>query len=100
MCSKGFLKRMLPFFATFAIGVFIASFFVSLSGRGFRGHGRHHEIQRLRIENEELRNENMRLVNEIESFHWKGVGHGDEIPDIEFAVPLHPEPPTVPRVKR
>ena len=31
MGNKGFLKRMLPFFATFAIGLFIASFFVSIN---------------------------------------------------------------------
>ena len=71
--SRGFIKRMLPFFATFAVGVFIASFFVSISGPNFRGPRfgkRHHEMNRLRHENEQLRNENLRLKNQVENQNW------------------------------
>lgn len=66
--SKGFFMRMLPFFATFAIGLFIASFFVNISAPSFpaRG-GKRQEIKRLRIEMEELKNENLRMRNQIEN---------------------------------
>ena len=39
MCNKGFLKRMLPFLATFAVSVFIVSFFFGFGGSRFRGRG-------------------------------------------------------------
>lgn len=105
MCnSKGFFKRILPFFATFAVGVLIASFFVGFNGPGFRkGAKKHHEMKRLRIENEELRNENLRLKNEMESQRWNGSHPGD-FTDGHWAgpdVPVAPPPPPVaPRVKR
>lgn len=96
MCgnTKGFFKRMLPFLATFAVGIFIASFFVSISGPNFRGRsfgGRHKEMKRLRLENEMLRNENLRLKNQMETQTWAPIdvptishdhfiGHGPEVP--------------------
>lgn len=65
-----FIKRALPFFAALVIGVFIASFFVDLSrprfGRGWRGR-ECHKAKMLRLENEELKNENLRLRNQLES---------------------------------
>lgn len=73
------IKRVLPFFATLVIGVFVASFFVDLRGpgfgRGWRGH-KHHEMKRLRIENEDLKNENLRLQNEIENLQRESLGSG------------------------
>ena len=108
-CSKGFFKRMVPFVATFAVGVFIASFFVSISAPNFRsgrGGKRHHEMKRLRVENEQLKNENLRLRNEMESRQWNAphamhLGHEDwNNPGVEFPVPLPPPPPVAPRAKR
>ena len=96
MCSsKGFIKRMLPFFATFAVGIFIASFFVNISGPSFRRGGKRQEIKRLRVEVEDLRNENLRLKNEIESLRWtsphsRHPGDG-EVNELELLVP----PPTI-----
>jgi len=106
--GKGFIKRILPFLATFAVGIFIASFFVSISGPNFRGRGfggRHAEMKRLRLENEMLRNENLRLKNqnqfESQNFtvtempriaHDDFRGHGPEIP-----VEGPPPPPRAPR---
>jgi len=66
MGSKGWIKRVLPFFATFAVGIFIAGLF-GFGGPRFGRHGRWErrmEFERLRTENEELRNENLRLRNE------------------------------------
>ncbi len=67
MGNQGFLKRMLPFVGTFAIGIFVASFFVGFDGPRFRGRGweRRMEFQRMRCENERLREENMRLHAEL-----------------------------------
>lgn len=98
---------MLPFFAAFAVGVFIASFFVSFNGPGFRGRGkRFHEMKRLRIENEELKNENLRLKNEMESLRWTSPDTGRFAnedwagPGVELPVPLPPPPPIAPRARR
>ena len=106
MCSKGLVKRMLPFFATFAVSLFIASFFVSISGPNFnRGNwgGKHREMKQLRLENEMLKNENLRLKNQLDSqvmtldelpriSHDHFSGHGPEIP-VQLDVPMPPPPP-------
>lgn len=101
-----FIKRALPFFAALVIGVFIASFFVDLSrprvGRGWRGH-KHHEMKRLRIENEELKNENLRLRNQLEGMELHT--HHPTEPAFEREWPgttidgLPAPPPTVKRVQ-
>lgn len=101
---------MLPFLATFAVGIFIASFFVNISAPSFRGQRgkRFHEMKRLKMENEGLRNENLRLKNELESRRWAGAhmmrSDHDEwtSPNVELPVPLPPPPPmpVAPRTKR
>jgi hypothetical protein len=100
MVKKGWIKRLLPFVATFAIGVFIASFFVDLSRprMGFRGPGRRwQEMQRMRFENEELKNENLRLRNEMENLRWDPQHPGEMVipkPGLdEWSVPPPPPPP-------
>jgi hypothetical protein len=92
--SKGFIKRALPFVGTLVLGLFIASFFVDLSvPTGFRGHGRRHEMKRLRMENHELRNENLRLRGQLDAMHE----HDPQIEQLEMAVPpLVPAPPMQP----
>lgn len=106
MCgsSKGLIKRILPFFATFAIGLFIASFFVDISAPRFgRGRRMHQEFQRVQIENEQLRNENLRLRNELESSGFRSgeLRHINReeflTPDVNLPVPLPPPPPRVRR---
>ena len=72
MGIKGFIIRMLPFVGTFAVGLFIASFFVNIGGTACNTRrGRFHEMKRLQMENEDLRNENLRLRNELESRDWR-----------------------------
>lgn len=73
MGIKGFVIRMLPFVGTFALGLFVASFFVSIvpvssNNSCHTRRGRFYEMRQLRLENEGLRNENLRLRNEIENF--------------------------------
>lgn len=104
MCgsSKGLFKRILPFFATFAVGLFIASFFVDISAPRFgRGRQMRHEFQRMQIENDQLRNENLRLWKEIESsgFRSSELPHINReeflAPDVNLPVPTTPPAPRV-----
>jgi hypothetical protein len=104
MGSKGFILRMLPFVTTFAVGLFIASFFVSVGSPGFNGRrGKFHEMKRLRIENEELRNENLRLKNELEDLRWNSgeMNHDHEAwHSPERRLPVIPPPPPAPVAPR
>lgn len=67
MGTRGFIQRFLPFVAAFAVGIFVASFFVQISGPKFRSGKKARVIKELRAENERLRFENLRLRNELNS---------------------------------
>lgn len=67
MGTRGFIQRFLPFVAAFAVGIFVASFFVQISGPRFSGGKKTRVIRELRAENERLRLENLRLRNEVNS---------------------------------
>ncbi len=95
MCIKSVIKRIAPFFLTFAVGLFIASFFVSVAAPSFqfrRGFNRHREMDRqMQSENQLLRDENERLrnrLNEMERRDWVLN------PDLE--VPPPPVAPSIP----
>jgi hypothetical protein len=96
------LKRFLPFLVTLAVGLFIASFFVNLSPTRFqvrkRGWHRYQEMQRLRIENQDLRDENRRLTEQLNEMRRTRTAFD------AFEVPPPPPPPpavrTAPRVVR
>jgi hypothetical protein len=94
-CGKSIIKRVAPFFLTFAVGLFIASFFVTVAAPSFqfrRGFNRHREEDRqIRLENERLRQDNDRLtqrLNEIERRDW--------VLSPEIDVPPPPVAPTMP----
>ena len=102
MCGRGFLKRFVPFFLTFAAGLFIASFFVSVAApfSGFsRGERRFGYIRMLREENQRLQDR----VNELEEQQtaspcvtvdtWDGTTY--EVPPPP--PPRHPAPPRMVR---
>lgn len=111
MQVTGWIKRVLPFVATFAVGVFIASFFVDIGAsrdRCRRGK-KHPEMQRLAAENDALKNENLRLRNQLDNLeswqsehlvpHGHGVGDGDGIRVLELpetGIDGLPAPPAVP----
>ena len=101
MGSRGWIKRVLPFFAAFAVGVFIASLF-GFGGPRFGRQGRWRmkaEVERLRTENEELRNDNLRLRNECHRHHLD-VDIDKNIPDFD-TIPLEaPLPPPAPMPHR
>lgn len=82
-----FLKRALPFLAAITIGVFITSLFVDLNrprfGRGWKGKTCH-KAKMLRLENEELKNENLRLRNQLESMDLRIDHPGNPDVDLEW----------------
>ena len=63
------VKRVAPFVLTFAVGLFVASFFVTVAApsfqfrRGFSKHQQYH--RRIESENQRLREENNRLKNRL-----------------------------------
>lgn len=88
MLNNTFFKRIIPFVITLAVGLFIASFFVSIAPT-FKSKknrcGKRHEMKNLRYENDRLRFENQRLqqkINETESM-------------ILLEAPIAPPPPSV-----
>lgn len=91
------VKRVAPFFLTFAVGLFIASFFVTVAApnlqfrRGFNRHQQYH--RRIESENQQLREENNRLKNrlaEAEKRDWVLES------DLDVPPPPPPVPPTMP----
>jgi hypothetical protein len=99
MCCKGFVKRVVPFFLTFAVGLFVASFFVSIALPNFRfqnrGWQRHRQCDRMReIENQSLREENLRLQRQLDDKDTQDFQNLD----YNLSVPPPPLVPPAPRV--
>ncbi len=99
MCGvKSVVKRIAPFFITFAVGLFIASFFVSVAAPNFqfrRGFNKHREMDRqMQSENQRLRDENERLRNRLADMEKR-----DWVLDSDLDVPPPPiGPKTAPKV--
>lgn len=69
MQYTGFIKRFLPFAVTFAAGLFIASFFVTIGLPKFGSRHRerrYNEMRQLRIEVEQLKKEKCDLRRQLE----------------------------------
>lgn len=105
MCSNGFFKRFLPFFATFVIGVFIASFFVDLSTPRFgRGRWIRREMNEMRMENQRLRDENQQLKEKLDVRLGGGSGsssgdYGNER-GMNLDIPGLVPPPALPAARK
>ena len=103
--AMGFVKRAVPFFIALIIGVFITSFFVDLSRprfQGFRARGweRFQECKRMRMELEDLRNENLRLRNQLDTKASAEHRHPDFDPTFdEMPAPPPPPVPASPKYK-
>ncbi len=111
MCNKGFFKRIVPFFLTLSVGLFIASFFVTVAAPSFQFNNRarrHREYHRtMEFENQRLREENARLKAESqikfdkfsatfemnEGGQFKQVGNAEVSFDADSLENLVPPPP-------
>lgn len=72
----GVLRRFFPFLLTFAAGLFIASFFVTVTAPAFdfdtnRSSRGYRDCRRIRHEYRELQNENRQMKREIEVLRMK-----------------------------
>lgn len=111
MCYTGLFKRIIPFVLTFAAGLFLASFFVSIAFPGAnwrvnRRVNRFHEMQQLRIENEDLREklrqarlDNEELRRSAGAFDTDLV-IPDAVPPVELDAHHPPPPPRKPKQPR
>ena len=96
MCFKSVIKRVAPFLLTFAVGLFIASFFVTVAAPSFQfkrgGFKRHREYdRRIESENRRLQEENIRLRNRVAEMEKR-----DWVLDRDLDVPPPPVPPVAP----
>lgn len=92
------IKRVVPFFLTFAAGLAIASIFISVSAPSFnwaskRAYRGHHKCERMRSEYRDLREENLRLKLENEQLREARTVTA-------FEAPLPPAPPAIRELKR
>lgn len=101
MCCKGFAKRVLPFFLTFAVGLFIASFFVSIAtpsfqfqNRGSRRKHRDYDLQR-EAENRQLRERNADLERQLAERDLDAADYKN----LKYVPPMPPAPPAPPSLK-
>lgn len=92
------VKRFAPFLLTFSLGLFIASFFVSVAAPSFQFKNRnvrkHREYHRLKYENRMLRERVERLEREKRMATPEFEMNLDVPPP-----PMPPMPPPPPRVK-
>ena len=103
MCCKGFIKRIVPFFLTFAVGLFIASFFVTIAApnfqfknRGWKQNHRKYDRQR-EVEIQRLRDENLRLKNQLaETEKQAFIIHPAFDGELNVPPPMPPAPPVAP----
>lgn len=96
---KSFIKRIVPFFLTFAIGLLVASFFVSVAAPRFQftREGRYGRYNRMKCENERLRRENQRLERQLaERKASEAEFMGLDVPPPPMP-PMPPPPPVAPR---
>ena len=94
--SMGLIKRALPFFATFALALFVTSFFVDVRPgfRHRRGERKFQEMQQLRADLEQVKAENERLRQALDAGdHHPGDGVA---PSVRFDAPMLPAPPAYP----
>lgn len=99
MYILGIIKRFAPFFLTFVLGLFIASFFVTISAPQFnfkaRSGRKHHHNNFLRSENQRLQQRNDYLERrnaELERMNNKFTPNFESL-----EVPPPPMPPMPPK---
>jgi len=102
MSALAILKRVAPFILTFAAGLFIASFFVTIAAPNFNGFkrnpSRHSQFKRLKIDIEERRRELAEIEAQIEA--RRAELERIQTSDVFERVYEIPAPPAPPMVKR
>ena len=102
-------KRVLPFFLTFSAGLLIASIFVPITApnfnSGFNRRAKMREYRQLKLEVEQLRNENCRMERELQELreaHAEQMSPNcDSVPAFDLPVPPPAPPaPGAPRTVR
>jgi hypothetical protein len=103
MFYKGFFKRIIPFLLTFAVGLFIASFFVSIAAPNFnwrrgRSH-RTHDCKRIKAENEELRRDYYQIKRELQELRRTSpdINDVEVFQSSDWDAPPPPPPSKAPR---
>jgi len=104
MLYTGLIKRILPFALTFAGGLLIASFFVTIGTPNFGSRhreNRRNEVRELRIETDQLRREKCNLRREIEELKMDS-SNWDRLVEVQgdLELPVPPPPPVAPRRNR
>src|SRR5260221_4699893 len=100
MCGPGIFKRLAPFFLTLAAGIFIAGLFIDISSPfAFRPMrmNRMREMDRLRIENEQLNRENQNLRRQL-AIHERDAIYNYDLTAPGPAPNLDVQPPPPARV--
>jgi uncharacterized membrane protein YgaE (UPF0421/DUF939 family) len=103
MYIMGILKRVAPFVITFALGLFVASFFVSVAfpslriNRGWKSHREYH--RKLEFENRQLKAENCRLRKEAAERRAQWNFEAEAV-TLNELVPPPPPIPVAPRPAR
>jgi sensor histidine kinase YesM len=98
MCGKVFIKRVIPFFLTFAVGLFIASFFVTIAAPSFkfnRGSRRQHQQydRMMELEKQRLNEEVLQLKRQLAERELQNLN--DRNVNLDFVVPPPPPAPSV-----
>ncbi len=102
MCCLGFIKRVLPFALTFVVGLFIASFFVTIAAPNFQFPSRerrknHRQYdQQIESENKRLKEINIRLKNQL----LEQDSQEFSTSDLKYTVPPPSAPNAVPSRNR
>jgi len=94
----GFIKRFLPFVLTFAAGLFIASFFVTVGLPKFGSRHREskrHQMHNLKVEVEQLKKEKCDLKRQIDELKTTSTDLEGAV-DAGFLVPPPPIAPVAP----
>ncbi len=99
------LKRAIPFGLTFAAGLFIASFFVSIAAPSFefkknRSWGKRHDCHKTKRANREMRNEILNLKMELEESKIEIERLNEETSRVMPIIRVAPETPVTPNIDR
>ena len=94
MGLKIFVKRIVPFLATFAVGLFIAGFFVTISAPSFRiggrGFERRQRVESMQLENQQLRENSCQMKRRIAELEQQ---KSDPQVNVEYSLDVPPPPP-------